>query len=231
LAFLKYFLVLFFIFFSLISFSQTEKRRDYFPLWTFDQPNIRIHGVSVGFLTDNTSLGITLTNGLRLELLGLGFLLPIMPMSPIANSPEDFELVSERGINQKVNGINLSLTGTVGSCHINGVTLGAMGQSHFRVNGITASFFMNFVQQQNGLMCAMFNDSYCMRGMQIGFSNDAYSANGVQVAALANYAEKMNGLQIALVNKTKDLDGIQIGLWNVNQKRKLPIVNWCFSCD
>jgi hypothetical protein len=39
----------------------------------------------------------------------------------------------------------------------------------------------------------------------------------------------MSGLQIGIVNKSKNLRGIQIGIWNVNQKRKLPLLNWNFK--
>ena len=39
----------------------------------------------------------------------------------------------------------------------------------------------------------------------------------------------MRGLQIGVVNKSKNLRGIQIGIWNVNQKRRLPLINWNFK--
>lgn len=214
---------------TLLSFAQTAQRKDYFPIWTFDQSNIRIHGISIGFLTDNVNQGKTLTNGLRLELLGLGFLSPIMPGSTVVNSEEDYDAALARGINQKVNGINLCTTGTIGNCHINGLTVGGVGQSMLKVNGVSLSGLMNLVQKQNGLMIAMFNDAFFMNGAQMGFSNKAHFAKGLQVAALNNYADDCKGLQVGLINKSIHLKGLQFGLWNVNQKRKLPIVNWCFS--
>jgi hypothetical protein len=55
--------------------------------------------------------------------------------------------------------------------------------------------------------------------------------NGVQLGGLANFSKKMDGLQIALFNKSENFRGLQIGLWNVNQKRKLPFINWNFSRD
>lgn len=39
----------------------------------------------------------------------------------------------------------------------------------------------------------------------------------------------MKGVQIGLVNNAAKLRGFQIGLWNTNQKRSLPLFNWCFE--
>jgi hypothetical protein len=58
--------------------------------------------------------------------------------------------------------------------------------------------------------------------------SEIYLLKGLQLGAL-NDGEITHGLQMGLVNRTKKLNGIQIGLWNSNQKRKLPIINWCFS--
>ncbi len=38
----------------------------------------------------------------------------------------------------------------------------------------------------------------------------------------------MKGLQIGVVNKAKRLRGIQLGIWNINERRKLPLINWNF---
>jgi len=44
-----------------------------------------------------------------------------------------------------------------------------------------------------------------------------------------NYAnKKIVGLQIAMWNKSKNTKRIQSGLWNINEKRNLPIINWNF---
>jgi hypothetical protein len=37
------------------------------------------------------------------------------------------------------------------------------------------------------------------------------------------------GVQIALFNSSMNFKGIQIGLWNKNQKRSLPFINWNFK--
>lgn len=41
--------------------------------------------------------------------------------------------------------------------------------------------------------------------------------------------KEFKGLQIGIRNKSDNMKGIQIGLWNVNGKRKLPIINWNFK--
>lgn len=78
-------------------------------------------------------------------------------------------------------------------------------------------------------MAALFNDAYYMNGLQTGFSNYAYRTNCVQLSILGNGSKEMKGVQIGLFNKAVKLRGIQIGAWNVNQKRKLPIINWNFK--
>lgn len=220
-------LLIIFCAFSSLDFSaQRKHHKDYFPIWTFYQDSIRIHGVSIGLLTDNVGAGNTLTNGLRIELLGTGFLLPIMPSSPVADSEEELESVFARGISQKVNGINLSATGTAGSCYVNGISAGAVGQILLQVNGVAVSGLMNLIQKQNGLMLAFFNDAYVMNGSQMGCSNRATELCGLQMAIINNYAEKGRGVQIGLINRCAELHGFQIGLWNVNQRRRMPLVNW-----
>jgi hypothetical protein len=219
------------VIFSFLNVSAQSDTKDYFPIWSFTQDSARIHGISFGFLTDNVDAGQTLTNGLRLELLGLGFLLPLFPASTIARSDEEFHDVMNRVRKQNVNGVNLCTKGTVGDCAVNGMSCGGIGQSLVEVNGVTLSTMMNLVQKQNGLMMSMFNDAFVMHGGQLGLSNNAYHCSGLQCAALNNYAHITHGLQIGLFNKAETLHGVQVGLWNVNQKRKLPLLNWCFRGD
>lgn len=46
--------------------------------------------------------------------------------------------------------------------------------------------------------------------------------------AIFNQAQLTRGLQLGIINKSKNLRGFQIGIWNVNGKRSLPLINWCF---
>ncbi|MDR1171321.1 MAG: hypothetical protein LBL24_02585 [Bacteroidales bacterium] len=59
--------------------------------------------------------------------------------------------------------------------------------------------------------------------------NKHYIINGLTVAVIANHDIRCRGLQVAFINTCRDLRGFQFGLWNKNQKRSLPLINWCFS--
>jgi len=208
--------ILFFVL-TICSYGQNENR---FPIWTFHEENVNIHGISVGLWSTIISERNTNTNGIRLEVIGLGILVPMIP---------DFPTFEEQR-SERINGLNLSALGTVCDCLTNGLSIGAGGQINYQVNGISATIFGNVTQKHNGIMVALFaNWSDTMNGLQLGVINNNNSeANGVQIGA-ANDSEKMGGLQIGLFNKSKSFRGIQIGIWNVNQKRKLPLINWNFK--
>jgi hypothetical protein len=201
---------------TISSYGQVDKRKNYFPIWTFHKDSIKIHGISVGLWSFNSEPRFTNTNGIKIELIGVGIGIPLIPRSPIIETDSAFIKLRNEQLSERINGLNLSASGSVCHCLTNGLTAGFIGQIHFQVNGISTSLFMNFTQKHNGVMTALFNDAYYMNGLQVGFSNNGY---------------KINGVQIGLFNKSKKLKGIQIGLWNVNQRRKLPLINWNFKRD
>jgi hypothetical protein len=211
--------------------SQTIKRKNYFPIWTFHQDNININGISIGLLTVDNGPRFTNTNGIKFELIGFGVLLPLIPRSPIVETDSAFVNLKQQPLSERINGLNLSTSGTFCHCLTNGLTAGLIGQINFHVNGISTSLYMNFNQKHNGLMVAMFNEAYYMNGLQIGLSNYGSKTKGIQLALISNKTNDMNGLQIGLFNKSKKFKGLQIGLWNVNQKRKFPLINWNFNRD
>jgi len=220
--------MLFFIL-TISSYGQVDKRKNYFPIWTFHQDSINIHGISVGLWSFNSEPRFTNTNGIKIELIGVGIGIPLIPRSPIVETDSAFIKLKQEPLSERINGLNLSASGSACHCLTNGLTAGFIGQIHFQVNGISSSLFMNFTQRHNGVMTALFNDAYYMNGLQIGFSNNGYKTKGLQIGILGNNADEMNGLQIGIFNKSKNLKGLQIGLWNVNQKRKLPLINWNFK--
>jgi len=205
-----------FLFLTISSFGQINQKKDYFPAGTFHQDSINIHGISVGLWSFNDEPRNTNTNGIKFELIGVGIALPLIPRSPIVETEEDFVKLNQKPLSERINGLNLSTSGTVCHCVTNGFTAGFIGQINFKVNGISTSLVMNLVQKQNGFMASMFNDAYSVNGLQVG---------------LGNTGVKTRGAQIGLINNSKNLKGIQIGLWNVNQKRKLPLINWNFRGD
>jgi hypothetical protein len=184
-------------FFVLGAYGQNRKTR--FPIWTFHQKNITINGVSVGLGSLGSDVKKTNTNGVKLEVIGAGIIIPLIPKSPIAQDPESFSKIQNDTISEIINGINLSASGTACNCVTNGVSFGLIGQIQYKINGLSATM-LNFSQIHNGI--------------QIGIANESY---------------KMSGIQMGLFNRSKLTRGIQIGLWNVNERRKFPIVNWNFK--
>ncbi len=59
-----------------------------------------------------------------------------------------------------------------------------------------------------------------------GGLNYFQSVKGISIGGIRNTAVKCTGLQIGFINSCKYLKGLQIGLWNVNSKRKMPLINW-----
>ena len=200
---------------TICSYGQSKNR---FPIWTFHDKDVNIHGISVGLISTFISERNTNTNGIRLELIGLGILAPMIPDYP----------KFENNRSEKVNGLSLSVLGTFCDCLTNGVSAG-VGQITYQVNGISLIFFVNLTHKHNGIMIAGGNYSDTMNGLQLGLMNSSSKVKGVQVGLGINETEKMEGLQIGLVNKSINFRGIQIGIWNVNQKRELPLINWNFK--
>ncbi len=150
------------------------------------------------------------TNGLRLEVPGIGIISFMGNGFP--NATEPFDLTNFK-YSEIINGLNIS-TGSWCDCSYNGLTFAAVGQYGKMSNGFSLAGGWNIIDKQNGVQIALIaNNSYHMKGVQIsGF----------------NFINTGSGLQIGILNRSKNFKGIQLGLWNVNQKRKLPIINWNF---
>ncbi|MBU2018343.1 MAG: hypothetical protein KJ941_01745 [Bacteroidetes bacterium] len=96
--------------------------------------------------------------------------------------------------------------------------------------GLLLSTFGTFTSQQVGVSISVLSSmGFSVKGLSInGISSSFYSVQGVSVA-FVNHAYFTQGVQLGVINKSKHLHGFQFGLWNVNQKRKLPFVNWNFN--
>ncbi len=178
---------------------QGQKRKTYFPVWSFHQKNAVICGLSLGLWNFSDQPRNTSTNGIRLALIGEGLLVPLIPFSPIPETETLFNEKQKEPFTEKINGLNIAGTGTAGTFIINGISLGLFGQIVSKVNGFSASLLMNYAQIHNGIQIAAINEAY-----------------------------KMKGLQLGIINRSKETKGIQIGFWNVNERRKLPLINWNF---
>ena len=81
-----------------------------------------------------------------------------------------------------------------------------------------------------GLDISLWSFESTVNGASIsGVMNKQYIVNGLTVATLGNHNISCHGVQIGLINTCSDLQGVQFGLWNVNQRRKLPLINWNFK--
>jgi len=172
--------------------------------------NSRINGLALGLaiesLNDNDT-SLTFVNGISIEIIGFGILLPLSPSSPVYLEKESFYeddynldsiVNSYDSTNYKVNGLSISTFGIVGH--------------DLKINGLNLSGFCTLTGKMNGLSVSLLiNASDVVNGISLG---------------LINTTIQSKGLQIGLYNQTKRLKGFQIGLWNVNEKRSLPLINW-----
>ncbi|MNY11774.1 hypothetical protein D3C86_1448220 [compost metagenome] len=186
---------------SLTLLVHGQQKKTYFPAWTFQQKNINIYGVSAGLWNFTNDPQNTSSNGLRFSLIGEGIVVALAPRSPIAESDNLFQSIIDEPISERVNGISLPGTGNAGSYEINGVAIGLVGHLHNSVNGISVAAMINAAQRHNGIQTTL-------------FTNQCY---------------QMNGIQVGIFNTSKKTRGFQIGLWNVNERRKLPLINWNFG--
>ncbi|MDR9399089.1 MAG: hypothetical protein RI562_08500 [Salibacter sp.] len=102
----------------------------------------------------------------------------------------------------------------IGALH-NGLIVSPLGTFTSKINGVSLSGWMSAGLVLNGFS---FNLVY----------NRYEYLNGISIG-MVNHAGEMNGAQVGLVNNAAKLRGFQIGLWNTNQKRSLPLFNWCFE--
>jgi hypothetical protein len=212
---------------TLILTTSFGQRKIRLPLWTFNTKNTTIYGVAVGYTTTERIENVK-TSGLRLELVGLGMFLPLIPEAPIAKNDSLHNLYLKGPYTETINGINISPIGTGCDCKVNGLNIYGAGSITGQVNGISTGFFMNITERQNGVQGSMFfNITYELNGLQAAFIGNRNSGRvrGIQIAA-ENETRELKGLQIGLYNKTTKIKGLQIGLWNVNEKRKRPIINF-----
>lgn len=99
---------------------------------------------------------------------------------------------------------------------IYGIQAGSINMEKSIINGLDLNVCGSFDSKTNGLTFS-------------AIMNKHYFVNGLTFAVFGNHDSKCNGVQISLFNSCKDLKGVQLGLWNKNQKRSIPFINWCFE--
>jgi hypothetical protein len=180
--------------------TSAQKNKIFIPANTYQRDSVTIYGIAAGLWTVNDNNRNNYIHGIRLELIGIGLGIPLIPRSPLPENQTEFLAKKADAISERVNGFNLSGTGAVCNCVTNGVVAGLIGQIHTKVNGIMASGMLNFVTQQNGIMLGNVNAAYKINGAQIGLACHANTANGLQVSIMGNGGTKIRGVQIGITN-------------------------------
>ena len=228
---MKIIILAFLTFFSINVFSQEYNLKKRYIIWTFHTENTTVNGISLGaFPNLNDKSRFVKTNGIRLEIPGLGFLAPLGNGSPISRIDSVSGKFNRKDykFDEIINGINIS-TGTVGKVNYNGITIGAIAQFGELNNGIALAGIWNAMNKSNGIQISLLaNEALYSNGVQISLGNSAIIMNGLQIGG-NNYSKEMYGIQIGILNKSKNTKGLQIGIWNINEKRKFPILNWNFG--
>jgi len=189
---------------------------------------IAIGPINSGMLTDSSQRPVLQSiNGISVELIGAGILVPLAPYSPsgrdkvmeamrMADSSDTTQALEYQDWSSPtVNGLALSLTGTLGLGTVNGIAPSPLSGYTHRVNGIAASLMVQFVDELNGLgVGGLVIDAYTLNGLQLAvYINATHRTNGVQIAA-TNSSDHLCGLQLGLVNIAHTTRGAQIGVYN-----------------
>jgi hypothetical protein len=204
---------------SLIIFGQDSLKIKSSFVTVNPQKTIRnTNGFNVGILDDYQKQRI---NGINFQINPLSLLYPLIPQA--------IAVPTEKKSTVVVNGLHLSTGGMMDGKKLNGVGISMYHHSR-TTNGLSVNFFNNTSGILNGVHISGFaNSSEKGSGLNMAFiGNYSDDFKGMQIS-MFNDSEKMSGIQIGIVNKTKNLRGFQFGLWNVNEKRKFPIINWNFK--
>jgi hypothetical protein len=174
-------------------------------LWFGPANNVAVYGVSISPIVFKLPTN-SVVNGINIEGFGIPLFLYMIPHDP-ADRIDSITI----GKDFNVNGLNLALAGIL---------------QRGTVNGVAATILYSFINQVNGAEISLFfNIAYKLNGLSISLNNSTVELNGLQIGFF-NKAKKTRGLQLGVINRTNHLKGLQIGFWNINEKRKLPIINW-----
>ena len=175
-------------------------------------------GINVGIMDDYVKQKIY---GINIQANPISLFYPLIPNA--------LPVPSEAQSTVSINGLHISTGGMMDGEKLNGI--GISVYHHCRItNGVSVNFYNNTSGILNGIHVSGFvNSSKKGKGITMAFlGNYSDDFSGLQISC-SNESKKMRGIQIGLVNNSKNLKGIQIDLWNINEKRKFPIINWNFK--
>jgi len=243
---LKFHSFLLLLFISSNSYSQYVEvdtvQENRYGVWVIPADYKIINGIGVGILNWNFE-SHTKTNGLRIELIGLG-IVGVFNDTPVRflNDSLYYKHYKSASYTDLINGINISTFGSITRRgDVNGLTIAAINQYFRYIKGAMICPGWNTTESIKGLQLGGFNYADKLRGFQLSVAgNSCYNGKGVQLSlfdnsskdfsglqlAVVNVSAKTKGVQIGLVNYSKEFKGVQIGLVNINGKRFLPLINW-----
>lgn len=123
----------------------------------------------------------------------------------------------------QMNGLSVSSGCFTTSANVNGINISPFNKIH-KMNGISVSGLGLQSDNLNGFSVGVYNGTNTLNGMTLGLFNETYTLKGMQVG-FYNYSAVNSGIQIGVLNMSKSR-GFQIGLWNINNKRSMPFINW-----
>jgi len=144
------------------------------------------------------------SNGINIQIFGQGVLWMFYPINSYKSLNTEIDTTSSEYLKQY---------DALRAKH-NGLLFSTFGAIQTRVNGVSVSLFYGQGTKLNGIAFNLLRNEFNV-------------LNGVELGVI-NEAGRINGVQIGLINLAKEVKGFQFGLWNVNQKRKLPFINWGF---
>lgn len=232
----KYTITLLVCLFSLQIFGQDSlknKQKLRLPIWLTHSQNTDIIGLSLGFFPNDfeKEYNATRTYGIRVEAFPLSFIYFLAPKSPISRSEKAYESSINGNVSQQIYGINLS-TGTFENIDAYGISVTGLMHYSRKNNGISIAGLTNTIERANGILFGFGgNEVYQGNGIMLSgvWGNGAMRFNGIQISVENYIFEKGRGIQIGFFNSAKNFRGIQLGLWNKNDKRSLPFINWQFK--
>lgn len=230
-----------------IAQSPTNERKLRSPIWTYHSNNTDVIGLSVGLVPESVKevSGTSRTFGIRLEADPISVLyFMFYNRYDIAEDLEEFGQIMSAPVAQKSYGLNIS-SGNIANIDTYGISVTALIQKTRLNNGISFAGGGNIVEKSNGIIMGLGNMSFVSNGISLSLiSNSSKVSNGIQITGISNDSNVLKGiqiggsnsisshglgLQIGIFNKATNFRGIQLGLWNKNDKRSLPILNWNFK--
>lgn len=142
----------------------------------------------------------------------------------VKDSDEDYLIKNMKSISSlKLNGLNVSSGCFFVETNMNGLNISA-GNKFSNFNGLSITVLGTIADHQNGIAVGLCNVNNDLSGSTVGLYNQSYDLKGLHIGVF-NQTRMNHGLQIGIFNKSNS-KGFQLGVWNVNNKRSMPFLNW-----